>query len=96
MFISFRIKYAETRKKTRSKAHHVDIKVEEQEDNSFDAWEEAWEEDEDEFEAATLSKGKTSLKRKASSDSLQPISKVFVEEINDYNFPASTSKVKVL
>ena len=95
MFISFRIKYAETHKKNQPKPHHFDIKVEEQEDNSFDAWEEAWEDD-DEFEAATLSKGRTSRKRKASSDSLQPISKVFVEEINDYNFPASTSKVKVL
>ena len=60
--------------------------------NFFD---EAWE-DEDGFEVATLSKNRTSRKRKASSDSLQPISKVFVEEINDYKLAASTSKVKII
>ena len=66
--------------------------MEEQEDHSFEAEEVALEND-DEFEVTTLSKGRTSRKRKASSESLQPISKVFVEEINDGDVAASTSKV---
>ena len=62
-------------------------------DDLFEVEEIAWE-DEDEFEVTTLSKVNTSRKRKASSDSLHSISKVFVED-TIANFVPASSKVEI-